>query len=143
MTVKYYNRAHQEFITQVEIDIFRTKEEKRAFFKRAKSRYNGWTAFLESRGKMGNVTYEEYNALPETEKNYWKHLAQEKNRAILAEIEVVKRKLRNYGCVGPLGSMDKYLMVDVDELSALLNTDGSPLAEMWKMPQNAIAHMNR
>ena len=33
-----------------------------AHFRRARKRYNGWTVFLEERKKMGNVTYEQFNA---------------------------------------------------------------------------------
>ena len=45
----------------------------------------------------------------------------------------VKAKLRAYGKTGPLGSIRKHEIVNVEELFNLLNMGNSPLAEMWKV----------
>ena len=81
---------------------------------------------------MGNVMYEEYNALPQGEKDYWGCIARAKNEEIRLEVESVRVKFRAYDKVGPLGSLDKRYMVDIDQLSDLLNMENSPLADMWK-----------
>ena len=43
----------------------------------------------------------------------------------------VRGKLRTYGKVGPLGSIGKRCVVDIDELSALLNEDRPRPGELW------------
>ena len=67
---------------------------------------------------MGNVTYEQFNALPATEKAYWAHEAKKKNDDIRDEVESVKRKLQAYDKVGPLCQYHPrlgYLRVSVAE----------------------------
>ena len=75
----------------------------------------------------------EPNALPVAEKDYWAFLAKQKNDEISQEVEFFRRKLQAYEKRGPLGSMDRHAVVDIQELSQLLNCPGSNLAEMWKM----------
>ena len=131
---------------------------------------------------MGNATFAEWCAPPVREKAYWSELSKKTNREIQEERGAVAPKLRDYSKVGPLGSLDKRHVVDIDELfilrtlchilcvtwlrglpprallwmfsiflslsgvfdwcthetgrvsnlSALLNTHGSRIAEMWK-----------
>ena len=81
---------------------------------------------------MGNVLCDQFNALPHSEKEYWAHAARAKTEEIRLEVESSKFKLMAYGKNGPIGSIHKREIVNVEELFNLLSMGNSPLVEMWK-----------
>ena len=55
---------------------------------------------------------------------------QEENGEIRREVEFLNRKLQEYEKRGPRGSMVRHVVVDVEEISKLLNCTGPNLSGM-------------
>ena len=79
---------------------------------------------------MGLVLFDQLNALPHSEKEYWAPAARSENEEIRLEVESAKCKLRAYGKTGPIGSIRKHEIVNVEKLFNLPIVGNSPLVEM-------------
>ena len=75
---------------------------------------------------------EAYDALGRGELRRLAEIAQERNAEIEKEKATIKERIREYKESGPLGSIDKHCVVDVEELSELLHVGNPRLADLWK-----------
>ena len=80
----------------------------------------------------GDEAAPRYALLTKDEKVRYASLAKELNEAIAREKSAILAKLRDFELTGPLGSIEKRMFLDVDEVYELLNRPHSVLADLWK-----------